>query len=54
MPKSNFQYARKEKKECTYERCIIACDFKDAKTTLNFLDQFKNKKPFVKVGMEIF
>lgn len=33
---------------------IIACDFKDAKTTLNFLDQFKNKKPFVKVGMEIF
>lgn len=33
---------------------IIACDFRDAKTTLNFLDQFKNIKPFVKVGMEIF
>jgi len=33
---------------------IIACDFKDAKTTLTFLDQFTGKKPFVKIGMELF
>ena len=33
---------------------IIACDFKDAKTTLSFLDLFKTKKPFVKIGMELF
>jgi orotidine-5'-phosphate decarboxylase len=33
---------------------IIACDFKDAKTTLTFLEKFKGKKPFVKIGMELF
>ncbi|NMB92791.1 MAG: orotidine-5'-phosphate decarboxylase [Flexilinea flocculi] len=44
----------KKKRSVLMKDVIIACDFKDAKTTLNFLDQFKNKKPFVKVGMEIF
>ncbi len=33
---------------------IIACDFPDKDTTLNFLDLFKDKKPFVKIGMELF
>ena len=32
---------------------IIACDFASAKETLAFLDQF-DKKPFVKIGMELF
>lgn len=33
---------------------IIALDFKDGKTALKFLDNFKNEKPFVKIGMELF
>lgn len=33
---------------------IIALDFKDGKTALNFLDKFIDKKLFVKVGMELF
>ncbi len=33
---------------------IIACDFNDEQTTLDFLDLFKNEKPFVKIGMELF
>ena len=33
---------------------IIACDFDGAEKTLAFLDQFKDKKPFVKIGMELF
>ena len=33
---------------------IIACDFKSAKDTFEFLDNFKDKKPFVKIGMELF
>ena len=33
---------------------IIACDFDSAEKTLAFLDQFKGKKPFVKIGMELF
>ncbi len=33
---------------------IIACDFPDAKTTLDFLDNFKEEKPFVKIGMELY
>lgn len=33
---------------------IIACDFASKKQTLDFLDQFKDKKPFVKIGMELF
>ena len=33
---------------------IIALDFKDGKTVLNFLDKFVDKKLFVKVGMELF
>lgn len=32
---------------------IIACDFASADETLAFLDQFE-KKPFVKIGMELF
>lgn len=33
---------------------IIALDFKNKETALNFLDNFKNEKPFVKIGMELF
>ncbi len=33
---------------------IIACDFPDAETTLSFLDNFKEEKPFVKIGMELY
>lgn len=38
---------------------IVACDFADAKTTIDFLDQFERdelqgRKPFVKIGMELF
>ena len=33
---------------------IIACDFPSAEQTLAFLDQFEGKKPFVKIGMELF
>lgn len=33
---------------------IIACDFSDRKETLEFLDKFRGRKPFVKIGMELF
>lgn len=33
---------------------IIACDFSSAEKTLEFLDKFKDEKPFVKIGMELF
>ena len=33
---------------------IIACDFAGAKETFAFLDLFKEEKPFVKIGMELF
>ena len=33
---------------------IIACDFPSAEQTLAFLDRFEGKKPFVKIGMELF
>ena len=33
---------------------IIACDFKDKADTLAFLDRFQGKKPYVKIGMELF
>ena len=33
---------------------IIACDFSSAEQTINFLDKFTGKKPFVKIGMELF
>ncbi len=33
---------------------IIACDFDGAEKTLSFLNLFKDKKPFVKIGMELF
>ena len=33
---------------------IIALDFENRERTLAFLDQFKDKKPFVKIGMELF
>ena len=33
---------------------IIACDFSTKKETLLFLDLFTGKKPFVKIGMELF
>lgn len=33
---------------------IIACDFADKETALNFLDKFAGRKPFVKIGMELF
>ena len=33
---------------------IIACDFASAEDTFKFLDKFTDKKPFVKIGMELF
>ena len=33
---------------------IIACDFSNKEETLNFLDLFKDEKPYVKIGMELF
>ena len=33
---------------------IIACDFASAEETLTFLDRFEGRKPFVKIGMELF
>lgn len=33
---------------------IIACDFSSKAACLEFLDKFTGKKPFVKIGMELF
>ncbi len=33
---------------------IIACDFASAEQVFAFLDKFTGKKPFVKIGMELF
>ena len=33
---------------------IIACDFNSRQEVLSFLDRFSDKKPFVKIGMELF
>lgn len=33
---------------------IIACDFASAQQTFEFLDKFTGRKPFVKIGMELF
>ena len=33
---------------------IIACDFDSAEKTCAFLDQFTGRKPFVKIGMELY
>ena len=33
---------------------IIACDFASAEETFAFLDKFTGKKPFVKIGMELY
>ncbi len=33
---------------------IIACDFSGKDEVMNFLDKFKEEKPYVKIGMELF
>ena len=33
---------------------IIACDFDSGEQTLQFLDQFTGRKPYVKIGMELY
>lgn len=33
---------------------IVACDFASAEQVFSFLDKFTEKKPFVKIGMELF
>ena len=33
---------------------IVACDFASKEETLAFLDKFTGRKPFVKIGMELF
>lgn len=33
---------------------IIACDFSSAAATFGFLDRFTGRKPFVKIGMELY
>ena len=33
---------------------IVACDFSSKEEVLSFLDKFQGRKPFVKIGMELF
>ena len=33
---------------------IVACDFSSKEETMAFLEKFQGKKPFVKIGMELF
>lgn len=33
---------------------IVACDFATAEETFSFLDKFTDKKPYVKIGMELY
>ena len=33
---------------------IIACDFPSKEEVLAFLDKFEGRKPYVKIGMELF
>ena len=33
---------------------IVACDFAGREQVMNFLDKFTGKKPFLKIGMELF
>lgn len=33
---------------------IVACDFSSAEQVMAFLDQFTGRKPFVKIGMELY
>ena len=33
---------------------IVACDFSSGTSTLQFLDRFTGRKPFVKIGMELY
>lgn len=33
---------------------IVACDFATAEETFRFLDKFTDKKPYVKIGMELY
>ena len=33
---------------------IVACDFSSAQQVFDFLDKFTGKKPFVKIGMELY
>jgi len=33
---------------------IVACDFSSAQQVFDFLDKFTERKPFVKIGMELF
>ena len=33
---------------------IVACDFSSAEAVYSFLDKFTGRKPFVKIGMELF
>lgn len=40
--------------DTTHRDVIIACDFSSAEQTLAFLDRFTGRKPFVKIGMELY
>ncbi len=40
--------------EANAKDVIIACDFPTAEETLKFLDKFTVRKPFVKIGMELY
>ena len=33
---------------------IVACDFSSKEEVLSFLDKFEGRKPYVKIGMELF
>lgn len=42
------------KEEIMGRDVIVACDFSSAEATYEFLDKFTGRKPFVKIGMELF
>ena len=47
-----YEYTRRRIKMS--KEVIIACDFNSQEKALEFLQQFQDEKPYVKVGMEVF
>ena len=55
MPVGTGYIGNKFRKEIVMGKAvIIACDFKNKKETMEFLDKFKDEKLFIKIGMELF
>lgn len=45
---------KQRRNEIMAKDVIIACDFPSKEATLAFLDKFTGRKPYVKIGMELF